>query len=115
MGTWPSTLPSPSPGGYQEILPDNTIRTEMEVGPPKVRKRATSAPTQYSLSFEMDNTDVNTLETFYRTTINEGADPFTMDDPRNGTSETFRVVTAPEISALSPVYYRVNINMEKLP
>ena len=115
MATWPSTLPAPSPGAYQEVFPNNTIRSDMEVGPAKVRKRATSAPTKYKMSFEMDNTDINTLETFYRTTINEGADTFEMDDPRNGTTETFRMIGPPEISALSPIYYRANINMEKLP
>lgn len=115
MATWPSTLPLPSTGGYQEVLPDNTVRTEMEVGPAKVRKRATSATTKYKISFEMDNTDVNTLETFYRTTINEGADTFDMNDPRNGTSETWRIMGPPQIQALGPVYFRVNVNMEKLP
>lgn len=115
MAVWPSTLPKPNPDGYQEVMPSNTIRSEMDVGPAKVRKRATSATTKYRLNFEMDNTDVNTLETFFTTTINDGVDTFTMDDPRNGTSETFRIVSPPETVALTGVWFRVSVNMEKLP
>ena len=87
----------------------------MDVGPAKVRKRATSATTKYQLSFEMDNTDVNTLTTFFNTTINDGADSFDMSDPRNGGTETFRIIGSPEISALTGVWFRVNVNMEILP
>lgn len=115
MPTWPGSLPAPSPNGYQEKMPDNTIRTEMDVGPPKIRKRSTATPRLFRLSFDMDNTDVNTLDTFFTTTVNDGVDSFDMDDPRNGTTGTFRIIGPPDISALTGTYYRVTINMEKLP
>lgn len=115
MAVWPATLPKPSPENYQEVMPDNAIRTDMEIGPAKVRKRGTSATTKYQMTFEMDNTDVNTLETFFTTTTNDGTDTFTMDDPRNGTTETFRFVNAPQTFALTGVWFRVTVNMEKLP
>lgn len=115
MAVFPSSLPKPSPDGYQETMADNTIRSDMDVGPAKVRKRSTSATTKYRLNYELDNTDVNTLETFFHDTINDGVDTFDMDDPRSGSTETFRIVGPPDINALTGTWYRVSINMEKLP
>jgi hypothetical protein len=114
MAVWPSTLPKPNPDGYEEIMPDNAIRSDMDIGPAKVRKRGTSATTKYVLSFEMDNDGVNTLETFFSTTINDGVDTFDMDDPRNGTTETFRMIGPPKTVAITGTWFRSTVNVEKL-
>jgi hypothetical protein len=69
MATWPGTLPSPISDGYQEIMADNSIRTQMEVGVAKVRKRSTAAPVKFQLAYNMTATQVITLKTFFNTTI----------------------------------------------
>ena len=78
MATWPAGLPqSFSAQGYSESLPDETIRTSMDVGPDKVRQRSTSAPRPVSGSMRMTTAQIATLETFYVTTTNGGTDVFT--------------------------------------
>jgi|SaaInlStandDraft_3_1057020.scaffolds.fasta_scaffold35421_2 hypothetical protein len=115
MATWPGTLPSPIADGYQEIMADNAIRTQMDVGLAKVRKRSTAAPVRFQLAYNMTATQVTTLETFFNTTINDGVDQFTMANPRTTVSENFRITAPPQITISSGTNYRVVITMERLP
>ena len=115
MATWPGTLPSPISDGYQEIMASNAIRTKMDVGLAKVRKRSTAAPVQFQLAYNMTAAQVTTLETFWETTINSGVDQFTMANPRTTANETFRMTEPPQITISSGLNYRVIISMERLP
>lgn len=116
MATWPVALPTaPIADGYQEIMPDNVIRSQMDTGYPKVRKRSTAAPYRLRLQYNMTASQVTTLVTFFETTLEYGVDTFTMNHPRTGSSETFRILSPPEISIADGVNYRVQINMEQLP
>ena len=38
MGSWPSTLPVPQAGSYQIEPADQTLRSDMEIGYPRVRR-----------------------------------------------------------------------------
>ena len=40
MATWPSTLPLPTTEGYDLAPADQTVRTDMEVGAARVRRRS---------------------------------------------------------------------------
>lgn len=115
MAAWPGTLPSPISDGYQEIFANNVIRTEMDVGIAKIRKRSTAAPVNFQLVYNMTAAQVTTLETFYETTTNFGADTFTMANPRTGTTENFRFVSPPQLSIPTGVRYRVSIQFEQVP
>ncbi len=42
MATWPATLPAPALSSLRETPPDNLIRTQMDKGPAKVRRRTTA-------------------------------------------------------------------------
>ena len=39
MATWPATLPSPVKASYAINMQDQTVRTDMEAGNPRVRRR----------------------------------------------------------------------------
>lgn len=112
---WPGSLPGAIADGYQEVFPDNVIRTQMETGYPKTRKRSTAAPYQLRLLFNMTKAQVATLYTFFSSTINDGVDSFTMTHPRTGASETFRMLNPPDISIADGINYRVLIQLEQLP
>ena len=113
--SWPGSLPAAIADGYQEVFADNTIRSAMETGYPKVRKRSTAAPSMLSLVFHMTAAQVTTLNTFFSTTQNDGVDSFTMTHPRTDVTETFRFLSAPEISISNGIDYRVSIKLEQLP
>ena len=51
MTVWPSSLPAPLLSTFKETPPDNVIRTSMDVGVAKVRKRTSAnvRPISFSL------------------------------------------------------------------
>ena len=51
--TFGSNFPRPLKDSYREVGPNNVIRSEVDVGPPKIRKRQTAAIRTFSLSFFM--------------------------------------------------------------
>lgn len=55
MATWPSTLPVPQPSGYSVKPVDQTVRTDMETGSPRVRRRTTSSNDKISMSWDMSD------------------------------------------------------------
>jgi hypothetical protein len=51
MATFPATLPVPSHNGYQLAPADQTVRTDMEVGAARQRRRTTARNDQISLTW----------------------------------------------------------------
>ena len=115
MELWPASLPQTfEQQSYSEKLPNLTIRTSMDTGPAKVRKRFTAAPYPMSGTMRMTRDQTVTLDTFYIETLNGGADPFTFIHPRKGTTLTCRFTTPPDISALDHDF-SVSLSFEVLP
>lgn len=81
---WPSTLPQyVLRDSYSRNPGNNLIRTDMEIGPAKVRRRSTSAPTTVSLSFSFDKDELDDFEEFFITTLGYGVLTFNFPDPEN--------------------------------
>jgi hypothetical protein len=116
MTTWPVTLPAyPLLEGFQESVPDTTIRTDMEQGPAKVRQRTTAGVRKMSLSYLMSKTQVAALESFYLTTLQGGALAFDFTHPRSNVTVSCRFAKPPEYGSGNGNYFRVSIEMEALP
>jgi len=113
MPAFPASLPS-RPQSYNEDFPENTIRTNMDTGPAKVRKRQSAGTRPFICSYILDSTEVATLDTFFVTTVESGALSFTMDNPRTGSNETFRMSEPPKVSGSGPLF-NASIRIEKLP
>lgn len=115
MATFPASLPNPLINGRKEAPPNLIIRTEMDQGPAKVRKRFTAGVRPLSVSFVLTEAQVSTLDTFFVTTTNGGADAFTMEDPRTDTNESFRFTEPPSYTPISYNAYDVKLELEQLP
>ena len=61
MPTWPSTLPAPRVSGYSLESGDATVRTDMESGPARVRRRYTAAPDTLQLRWLFSDTQMDTF------------------------------------------------------
>lgn len=113
---WPGTLPqAPDWSGYQETSPNVAIRTQMDAGPPKLRRRFTAGIRPFSMQFLLTQAQVATLDTFYQTTLTGGTEAFDWTHPRTGAAASFRFVSPPQYSALGPNVYRATCQMEVLP
>ena len=95
---------------------DLTIRSEVDVGPPKVRKRYTAGIVIFSgLVYRMTKANVATFQTFYVTTINGGATAFDLPHPRTAATVSARITSAPTYTALSDDIFDIAVDMEVLP
>lgn len=75
---WPPTLPLPTIQGYL-IQPEDTIlRTEMEAGLARQRRRFTNVPTKISVRWIMRRDQYAIFEGWYRWHAKEGASWFTI-------------------------------------
>lgn len=98
---WPGTLPvAVDRDGYEETFVDSSIRTEMDAGEPKVRKRFTAAIQPITIKLRLTDTQVTTLETFYKTDTASGSLSFNWTHPRKGTACVMRFQGPPRIRAL---------------
>ncbi len=75
---WPDTLPLPTVQGYNIQPGDTILRTEMEAGLARQRRRFTSAPTKVSVRWIMRRDQYAIFEGWYRWHAKEGANWFSI-------------------------------------
>jgi len=115
MAAWSGTLPEFfQQSGFVEIGADNLIRTKMDVGPAKVRRRTITNVRTVSGNMWLTTAQYNELVTFYEVTHNFGADTFTMDDA-HGVNQTWRFVTPPRYTTVGPDNWQVKLSLEQMP
>jgi len=114
--TWPSTIPQrPSPNGYSESPGKNTIRSQMDTGPSKQRRRSTAAARPITCSFEMTAAEVATFEDFFLNTLNDGSLAFNWKNPRTNSDAEFRFTQEYSLSNQGGDNWLVNCSLEQLP
>lgn len=114
MAVWPVTLPDDFLlAAYSETAPDNIISSEMEIGPPKTRRRSTSATRKISGNIILTTAQVATHDTFFTTTLYDGAEPFDWTNQRTGsTVEVMYVPHSPPVyTPLGNGKWNVAINL----
>lgn len=112
---WPPSLPPrPTVGGYQERFAETVLRTAMDVGVAKTRRRYTAAPRQFEVTFRINAVQAETLKAFFENTTAGGALPFSWIHPRNGSAGDFRFVEGPKISAVTGTLFSAAFKLEQL-
>lgn len=75
---WPSTLPPPRKDSYQLNFEQNFIRTEMDQGNARQRKRFTRTRATIPLVWRFKETQLATFEAWFHYQINDGVSWFEM-------------------------------------
>lgn len=115
MDNWPVSLQQHlNSSDFNLKFGTTALRTDMDVGPAKVRSRFTDAVDIYLSSILLDYADYETLKDFFKTTLNNGVLPFTFTDPLTGVTGNFRFTEPPGITALGGRTFRVAMNWEKV-
>lgn len=116
---YPATLPKVAPVGGR---PDSgVIRTNMDVGPAKVRRRSTATAKPMGFTFRTTGAKFDTFKTFFHDTSKEGSLAFDMEDPWDDTTQEWRFVGTYDwrlvAGASNPDdrIYEITVQMEKLP
>lgn len=114
---WPASLPKQGIfDGYSEQPPDLTVRTQMDAGPAKVRRRFQAGVRKVSAVMIMTRAQVATLETFFYTTLAGGTASFEIEHPRTCAIVVMRFTAPPgEYMRHGASNFRVPLQMEILP
>lgn len=115
---WPSTLPQTPQKGFSETGGVLILRTPMDAGPAKMRRRGPK-PRTLNLSFLMTTEQVSILENFINNTI-RGTARFGFTNPRTYAIEEVRIVPQSEgalytSTYTAPGYWTVTMQFEVLP
>lgn len=118
---WPSTLPQmpvdPQYPGYPQIDPTpNGIRTSMDTGPAKQRRRFTAVPSMVTLQMHLQEAEIATLKNFVEVTL-QSVLPFQWVDFPTGIAANYRFVSGqtPKVAHFAGDIWTVTISLEKLP
>lgn len=120
MATWPGTLPQSPFLGVSDKRNKAVARTEMDTGPPKMRRRFTAAVREIDVGMFLTGAQRTTFDTFFITTLKEGALSFDWTDPNDGATASMRFREPPawqQIRAGSPdaKLWQSSLKLEILP
>lgn len=115
---WPATLPQVVQKGYTETGGVLVLRTSMDAGPAKQRRRGARSKTM-QVSFLMTSTQVDALQDFVENVL-RGTARFGFNHPRTGLVAEVRIVPQQEgtlynIQYIGPEYFTVSMSLEILP
>lgn len=89
--SWPGTLPAyVLEQGYSEQVADQLLETQMDAGSAKTRRRYTRNNRVFTVEIAMDETQSQSFETFFDTTLAGGSLAFDWLHPRRRTTMTFK-------------------------
>jgi hypothetical protein len=117
MAAWPNTIPQTlNMDGYGEAARDTNIRSAMDAGPAKVRRRASCAVRPVTGKMVMTAAELDDFREFYEEDILDGSLRFDWVDPLDGTTAVEMRFTAPyTIAAFGPDAFEVGMSLEILP
>lgn len=113
--TWPAGLPQDFlQDGYSDSPPDVLIRTEMDAGPAKVRRRMTSNVRPITASITVTSAQLDTFESFFNTTLSGGVSRFNYTHPVHGAVE-MRFSGVPSYAKIGGDRWRIDMALEVMP
>ncbi|MFO1038156.1 MAG: hypothetical protein U1E45_15065 [Geminicoccaceae bacterium] len=117
MASWPATLPAlPRLAGWSESEPDVLLRTEMEVGPAKSRRRSTAGVRPQAATLVLTIEQRDTFIAWFEGTIASGAVSFAWVHPVTKRPAALRITAPPKWDALgTPEQIQLTLQLEVLP
>lgn len=113
---WPTTLPTALLlSGYSQSLANVTLRTKMDVGPAKVRRRSSAGIEPVNGKIVLNKTELGYLRTFHDDTLLGGSLRFAWKEPITAAAVEFRFVSPPTWTTLDGGLYSVSLELEILP
>ena len=113
---WPSTLQQLlSEANFSIAEGDTVIRSDMDIGPQKVRRRFTQGIDLLTASIYLTNAQYTIFKNFYRTSLNGGVLTFEFNHPIEGDLREYRFKAPPQFSSIGGDNYVVQLSWEELP
>ncbi len=117
MPAWPGTVPQfVLRENYSEDFGQNLLRSSMDTGPAKRRRRFTAVPKTLNVMMVMTSAELDIFETFYNTTLGGGALSFTFTHPRTDVVESVAFVEpVRDVTPEGASTYFLSMKLEVLP
>jgi hypothetical protein len=100
--------------GYTEQKQPVAIRSEVEAGQPKVRRRFTRGVKFVSAAIKADRDQLNDFYSFFDVDLKGGVLRFEFQSPTSGTVREFRFLDPPVVTPLTDKYFQVAMNLEQM-
>jgi len=101
--------------GYTEQAEPNIIRSDVEVGPAKTRRRYTKPIINIKASMVVTAAQLQVFDDFYHGPLMSGALRFLFKDPRTGVQKEFRFIDPPVYQPITAENWAVEMSIEVLP
>jgi hypothetical protein len=113
---WPTTLPQLlEAAGYARSAADVTLRTAMDAGPAKVRRRFSAGPQPVSGRITLTDAQLATFHAWFRDSLLGGALRFSWTDPDSQEPVEMRFTGPPTWTARDSNLYHLQLPLEILP
>lgn len=113
--SWPATMPQELlMSGYSESPPNVALRTSMDIGPAKLRRRSTSAVRPITGEQIITTSQLADFKLFYNTDLLGGTLRFSWTDPVTEVAAEMRF-SEPPSWAPEEGFYRLRMSLEILP
>jgi hypothetical protein len=111
---WPELLPSGLlADGFNKQPQGNVIRTAMDAGPKKARRRYTARTVKYSGKQVFDTAELMVFEQFYHNVIADGVLRFNFTDPVTQETAEFRFTEDYAVNTIDGLF-EVQMSLERL-
>jgi hypothetical protein len=116
---WPSApFPQVPQKGFTESVGVNVLRSPMDIGPAKMRRRG-ARPSTLNVAFILTSAQAATLETFVKTTL-LGTKRFNFLHPRTSSTVEVRIIPQGDgefykLTYIAPGYWQTDLVFEVLP
>lgn len=113
--TWPADLPSLVPTDeYTEEWDGGTIRSDMDVGSAKVRRRFFRTRRTFARMIYLTAAQYASLLLWYDTVLGGGAVPFQVQHPISGELLLLRFAGNIKVTTIGPLYYAAHVTVEEI-
>jgi hypothetical protein len=111
MPVWHHTWPAPLADGYQLELLDPVLRSPMDAGPPKARRRTIWQGPRVSASWQMTDAEYEVFDAWWSQDLAQGALPFVWYEPLRGRPGRWMFAEAPALVETGPGRVRVQARL----
>ena len=112
--TWPELLPAGLLAeGFNKKPQGNVIRTQMDAGPKKARRRYTARTVKYSGKQVFDAAELAVFEQFYHNVLADGVLRFNFADPVTSETAEFRFTEDYAVNVIENLF-EVSMQLERL-
>ena len=113
---WPSTLQQLlSEASFSYEIADTSLRTDMDIGPQKVRRRYTKPVNSLTGSIYLTQVQFNIFYSFYNTTLNGGTIQFEFNHPITGVLTNWRFKGPARVQSIGGGNFTVEFSWEEMP